>query len=215
MSAKYPQHLARLIEALEVLPGVGARTAERLAFFIIKQPAAFGAELADAITQAKARVRHCTVCFNVCQGDLCPVCEDPARDRSLVAVVESPREMLSLEASGTFKGVYHCLLGRLAPADGVGESDLTIAALVNRCRAGGKASKWPAITEVILATNPDMGGDATALAVARALEPTGVRVSRLARGVPAGYQLDLLSGGVLEEALNGRQTLRVERRSAP
>jgi len=203
MAAKYPKPMTSLIEALEALPGIGARTAERLALHLLKQPQRVSETLADALRSARKEVRYCSKCFNLTQEDLCEVCADEERDTSLVAVVESPRELLAMEKSGRFEGVYHCLLGRIAPMDGIGPGDLTIDALVRRVRAGG-------IEEVVLATNPDLGGDATALAVSRELSSTKVRITRLARGVPVGHQLEALSGNVLEEALSGRTPLRIE-----
>ena len=198
--ADFPKPLTRLIAAFEAMPGIGSRTAERLALHVIKEPKGAALELADAIREAKATVHYCKRCFNLTQAELCDVCADAKRDQKMVCVVESPRDLVAIERTGAYRGVYHCLLGRLAPLDGVDQSHLTLDALVARCRAG-------AVREVILATSSDLEGDATALVVARELEAAGVPVSRLARGVPVGYQFDALSGHVLEEAFAGRKPL--------
>jgi recombination protein RecR len=215
----YPPAMVRLVECLQGFPGVGETTAERLAFHILRSPESYAKELAAAATDARAHIRYCRRCFNLTEAALCDVCRQPGRDHTTVCVVESPRELLALERTGSYHGVYHVLLGRLSPSEGIGEGDLTIAALVNRCKAGraggarnerGEVSDeppLPPIREVILATNPTLSGDATAMAVARALAPIGVAVTRLARGVPAGGQLDLLSGAVVGEALEGRQRI--------
>lgn len=198
----YPAAVTKLISALEAFPGVGNKTAERYALFLLKQEPAVAATLAEAITTARGQIRSCARCFNLAEDQLCSVCADTGRDVSTICVVESPRELLTIEKSGIWKGVYHCLCGRLSPTEGITEADLTIAQLRRRC-----AAQNPRISEVVIATNPDLGGDATALAVARALSDTGVTVSRLARGVPVGYQIDFLSGNVLDEAFSGRQPL--------
>lgn len=198
--AEYPKPLVRLIEALSELPGVGERTAERLAFHILKQPAAASSELLDSIREAKTTVRHCKQCFNLTQQELCSICSDSRRQRDVLCVVEAPRDLIAIEKTGAFHGLYHCLLGRIAPLDGVDESGLTVDALVKRCSSGE-------VKEVVLATNPNIEGDATALAVARALTPCGVKITRLARGLPAGHELEYLSGTVMEEAFSGRLPL--------
>jgi recombination protein RecR len=203
----YPPALVRLIAAFEDFPGIGEATAERLALHLLKQPPAYAASLSEAVSAARAQIRSCRVCFNVSEGELCPVCADTARDRTTVCVVEGPRELLAIERAGVFSGVFHCLLGRLAPAEGVREQDLTIDALRQRC---GKGS----VREVILATNPNLAGDATALAVAQALSGTSVVITRLARGIPAGHTIELLAGNVLEEGLLHRVAIGGSGRAA-
>lgn len=203
MAAKYPKPMTALIQALETLPGIGARTAERLALHLLKQPANATEGLASAIRTARAEVRYCSRCFNLTQDHICSICKDEERDQSLLAVVESPRELLAMEKSGRFQGIYHCLLGRIAPVEGIGPRDLTIDALVKRL------DQEP-IEEVVLATNPDLGGDATALAVSREIGKRQVRITRLARGLPVGHQLESLSSNVLEEALIGRAPLPLD-----
>ncbi|MCA8940337.1 MAG: recombination protein RecR, partial [Planctomycetes bacterium] len=159
--------------------------------------------LGASIQEVVTKLTKCRSCFTVSENELCPICADKDRDHSKVCVVETPRDLLAIEASGAWKGVYHVLLGRLSPTEGIGEGDLTIAALVKRCRAGS-------ISEVMLSTNPDLAGDATAMAVTRAIEGLGVKLTRPARGVPVGHQLDHLAGRVLSEAIAGRSALEHE-----
>jgi recombination protein RecR len=192
-----PESLDRLVERLETLPGVGRRTAERLAHHLLRVPEEEALSIADAIREARARIRPCSSCRAPSETDPCPVCADPGRDRTLVLVVESARDLQAIEGSGGWRGVYHVLGGRVSPLEGVGPGDLAIEALVERARAG--------LAEVCVATNPDLEGDATALHVAKALAPTGVPVTRLARGVPAGGSLEYLSKSVLAEALENRR----------
>lgn len=190
----------RLVTALGRLPGIGAKTAERLAHHLLRCPAEDALALADAIRDAKDRIKHCAVCFHLTEAgnDLCGVCRDPKRDQSVVCVVEQARDLLALERAGTYAGVYHVLLGRLAPLQGVGPDQLTLEPLANRVAAG-------TIKEVILATNPNLEGDGTALLVANRLEALGVPVTRLARGLASGSQLEFANKEMLADALAGRQ----------
>lgn len=190
----------RLIAALGRLPGVGARSAERLAHHLLKCPAAEALELADAIRGAKEQLRHCQVCFHLSEADepLCSLCRDPRRDRSIVCVVEQSRDVLALEKAGAFHGLYHVLLGRLAPLSGVGPEQLTIDALVSRVASG-------AIRELIMATNPTLEGDGTALFIANRLSGSGVRITRLARGLASGSTLEFANRDMLTDAFAGRQ----------
>lgn len=197
---EYPQPLLRLISALQVFPGIGNKTAERMALFLLRQSPEVAEELAAAAGAAKKAIRNCSICHNLTESNTCSVCQDDSRDKSLVMVVEGPRDLLAFERAGVWRGVYHCLMGRISPVEGITERELTIPHLRKRAASGG-------VTEIVIATNPDMGGDATAMAVARALSGSGVAVSRLARGVPAGHQLDLLAGQILEESLVNRQPL--------
>jgi recombination protein RecR len=198
--AGYSAALDRLTEAFGRLPGVGAKTAERLAHHILKCPADEALALADAIRDAKDRVRHCQTCFHLTESDqpLCAVCRDPRRDPALVCVVEQPRDLMALERAGAYQGVYHVLLGRLAPLQGMGPEQLTLDALDARVRSGG-------VREVILATNPTLEGDGTALLVANRLTDTGVPVTRLARGLASGSALEFANREMLADAINGRQ----------
>lgn len=190
--------LPRLIEELKKLPGVGTRSAERIAFHLLKTDTAEALALAQAIRHLKERVRPCSRCFNLAEGELCDICSDPRRDPAVIVVVEQPKDLLSLEATGLITGVYHVLMGRIAPLEGVQPADLTIAALVERCRGGN-------VREVVLATNPTLEGDATALHIIELLRDTGVRVTRLARGLAPGSHIEYANRAMLEAALRGRR----------
>jgi recombination protein RecR len=192
--------LDRLTEAFGRLPGIGAKSAERLAHHILKCPGEEALALAEAIRDAKEQVCHCQRCFHLTESGepLCAVCRDPARDASLVCVVEQPRDVLALERSSAFRGVYHVLLGRLAPLQGMGPEQLTLDALDARVRSGE-------VREVILATNPNLEGDGTALLVANRLADSGVPVTRLARGLASGSVLEFANREMLADAINGRQ----------
>ncbi len=192
--------LDRLTEAFGRLPGIGAKSAERLAHHVLKCPVEEAIALADAIRDAKERVRHCTTCYHLTESDqaLCAICRDPRRDQAIVCVVEQPRDVLAVERAGAYQGVYHVLLGRLAPLQGMGPEQLTLEALDTRARSG-------AIREVILATNPTLEGDGTALLVAQRLATTGVSLTRLARGLASGSALEFANREMLADALTGRQ----------
>lgn len=200
--------MARLIAELRRLPGVGQRTAERLAFHLVQSPADEALALARAIREVKDSVHPCHHCFNVSERDPCAICADPARDRGVLCVVERPQDVLAIEKVGGFRGLYHVLLGAVSLLDGVEARHLTLAPLVERVRAaktgGGPEPRVP-VREVILATNPNFDGDATALHVRAALEPLGVRVTRLARGLPSGSALEFASKAILSEAFEARQ----------
>jgi recombination protein RecR len=190
----------RLVAALGRLPGIGAKSAERLAHHLLKCTNDEALELAEAIRAAKERIRHCQVCFHLSEAEepLCAICRDPARDQATVCVVEQSRDLLALERAGAFRGVYHVLLGRLAPLSGVGPEQLTIDALVSRVQSG-------TIRELIMATNPTLEGDGTALLIANRLNPSGVRITRLARGLASGGSLEFANRDMLTDALAGRQ----------
>src|SRR5512135_1654988 len=198
--AGYSVAVDRLIAAFGRLPGVGARTAEKLAYHILKCPAEEALALAEAIRDVKDRVRHCQTCFNLTEADelLCAICRDPRRDPGLVCVVEQPRDLIALERARTFGGVYHVLLGRLAPLQGMGPEQLTLDALEARVHSG-------TIRELIMATNPNLEGDGTALLVANRLAEAGVPITRLARGLASGCVLEFANKEMLADALNGRQ----------
>jgi recombination protein RecR len=190
----------RLIAAFGKLPGVGAKTAERLAHHILKCEPEEALALAEAIRAAKDQIRHCAQCFNLTESEnaICSICRDPRRDPSVLCVVEQARDLLALERAGTYSGMYHVLLGRLAPLQGVFEDHLTVAALEARVAAGG-------VQEIILATNPNLEGDGTARLVADRLAPTGVSLTRLARGLASGGVLEFANKEMLADALSGRQ----------
>lgn len=192
--------MTRLVDQFARLPGIGRRSAQRLAFHLLKAPKSEAQALADAIVGLTRNVRHCSVCFNLCEKDPCPICSDSRRDGSIVLVVEQPSDVVTLEATGLYKGVYHVLMGRLSALDGVGPGELNTPSLFARADAG-------AIKEVILGTNPTLEGDGTALYLSQQLVKKGVRVSRLARGIPTGSSLEHVSKAVLADAIDGRQPM--------
>jgi len=200
-AAAYPEPVRRLIAEFGKMPGVGPRTAERLAQHVLRTPKEEAAALARALRDVKERVRSCRRCFNLTEADLCALCADPGRDAGLVCVVEQVRDLAALEASGAYRGVYHVLTGTLSPLEGVGPEDLTLGALAERVKAGG-------VREVIVATNPTLEGDGTALAVRAALEGFEVPVSRIATGVPSGSFLEHSSRSTLADSLAGRRPMR-------
>ena len=204
--AKYSETIERLMDELGRLPGIGARSAERLAFHLLKASDDEATALADAIRDVKAKIRPCSVCFNLAEGELCAICADPRRDRGIICVVEQPKDLLSIESTGSYRGVYHVLMGRIDPLEGVEAEDLTIDALVERVRAGrSTAESAGGVREVILATNPTVAGDATNMHVTSLIEPTGVRITRLARGLPAGGQIEYAGKSILADAINERR----------
>lgn len=205
--SSYPESVQELIAELARLPGIGRRTAERLAFWVLKAERSEALRLADAITRVKDRVRHCSVCWNLTDEDPCRVCADPRRDASLVLVVEQPRDLVSLEQTGMFRGVYHILMGRIDPLDGVGPESLTLDDLIRRVKDPRRNSRGERVAEVILGMNPDLEGDTTGLVVAERLREAGVRVTRLARGLPSGSQIEFASRAVLADAIAGRRDL--------
>ena len=196
----YPDPLARLIDELSKMPTVGPKTAQRLAFHILRLPLEEAQALAEAILDAKAKMRHCSTCFTITDVDPCAICADPARNGAVLCVVEDPRDVIALERTREFRGRYHVLHGAISPLDGVGPDDLKIPQLLTRVQAGG-------ITEVIVATNPRVEGEATAIYLARALKPLGVRVTRIAHGLPVGGDLEYADEVTLARALEGRRDL--------
>lgn len=196
----YTAALDLLTAALGKLPGIGAKSAERLAHHLLKCPVQDAIALATAIQNVRERVRHCEVCFHLTEVEQpqCGICRDPRRDHTLVCVVEQPRDLLALERAGTYGGVYHVLLGKLAPLQGVGPDQLTLEPLVDRVRSG-------LIRELIMATNPTLEGDGTALLVANRMAEFEVVITRLARGLASGGSLEFANKEMLSDALNGRQ----------
>ncbi len=197
MSGSLTGPLQRLMEELRKLPGIGARSAERIAFHLLKAGRDEAVGLADAIMATKDQIRPCARCFNLADDELCSICQDTRRDASQIVVVEQPKDLMTLEATGAVTGVYHVLMGRIAPLEGVEPGDLTIDALVRRVQGGD-------VREVILATNPTLEGDATALHISSALADTGVTITRLARGIAPGSQIEYANRAMLEEAFRGR-----------
>ena len=196
--AYYPEPVARLIEGLQRLPGIGPKTAQRLTFFLLKRPADEVQTLAESLTQLKALIVHCSVCFNVTEEDPCRICRDPARDARLLCVVEEPNDLLALERTGEFRGRYHVLLGALSPLDGIGPEDLKVRELLFRLET-------LSVEEIILATNPSVEGEATAIYLAKLLKPLGMRITRIARGLPVGGDLEYADEVTLSKALEGRR----------
>jgi len=184
--------------ALGKLPGIGARTAERLAFHILKTPESEALALADAIRDVKTLIRPCSRCFNLAEDELCVICADPRRNGGQICVVEQPKDLLSLESTGSYLGVYHVLMGHISPLDGIAPEDLTIAELETRVKSGP-------VEEVILATNPTVAGDSTSLYIAERLKGLGVKITRLARGLPAGGQIEYANRSILSDAINERR----------
>ncbi len=194
---KYPLSISRLIEELTKLPGIGPRSAERIVFHLLKTPLQECARLSEAIAEVKKKIHHCSVCYSVAEADPCPVCSDPGRDPRTLCVVERPADMMAVEKSGGYRGLYHVLMGKIAPLDGVGPDSLRIEELVRRVRKGG-------VDEVIIATGSDVEGEATALYLARVLKPLPAKVTRIAHGIPMGSSLDFSDGVTITRALDGR-----------
>jgi recombination protein RecR len=203
----HPEPVERLIEELAKLPGIGRRSAERIAFFILKASTGEAGALSQAITDVKSRVRHCGICSNLTDVDPCRICASADRDASLVLVVEQPKDVISLEQTGVFRGVYHVLMGRIDPLGGVGPGDLTLDRLLARIDDPKLNARAAPVREVILGLNPDLEGDTTALYLAEQLRKRGLKVSRLARGLPTGSQLEYASKAVLADAIQGRQAM--------
>lgn len=206
-SAAYPECVTRLIEEFGRLPGIGRRSAERLAFHVLKAAGPEALRLAQAIEDVKRRIRHCSTCWNLTDEDPCAICRSESRDASTVLVVEQPKDLISLEQTGMYRGVYHVLMGRIDPLDGVGAESLTLADLVRRVEQPARNARGVAVREVILGMNPDMEGESTGLQVASEMSRRGIRVTRLARGLPAGGQIEFASKAVLADAIACRQEL--------
>lgn len=197
---KGPESLFKLIEELRKLPGVGRKTAERLAFYILKSQRHEADALVNAISELKEKVRLCSVCSNITEVDPCNICSDMNREKNMLCVVEEPHDVFAIEKTREFKGSYHVLMGVLSPLDGIGPSDLKIEELLNRVRENG-------IREVILATNPNLEGEATAMYIAKVLKPFGMKVTRIARGLPVGGDLEYADEVTLTKSIEGRQEM--------
>jgi len=203
----YPKAVDRLIEEFAALPGIGRRGAERLAFHVLKTDAATALGLARAITEVKERVRHCDVCWNLSDADTCAICAADGRDRTLVLVVEQPKDLIALEQTGMYKGLYHVLMGRLSPLDGIGPDEITMQSLLDRLDSPAKNPGGVRVAELILGLNPTIEGDGTGMTIAEHARVRGVRVSRLARGLPSGSQLEYANKAVLADAIAGRRSM--------
>jgi recombination protein RecR len=192
--------LSRLVAKLKILPGIGQKTAQRLAFFLLKMPAEDAKAIAQAILDIKDKLTFCSSCHNIAEGSLCAICQDPKRDRQRIMVVEEPSTLHAIERTGEYKGVYHVLLGALSPLDGVGPSDIKGTELIERLK------KSP-IQEVIIATSPNMEGETTAMYLTKFIKPLGITVSRIAYGIPVGIDLEYADEVTLIKSIEGRREI--------
>ena len=201
--AQHTQSIQALMDEFGRLPGIGAKSAERIAFHLLKADPEDALRLADAIRDVKTRIRNCAVCYNLTEEELCPICRDARRDRALVAVVEQPKDLIALEETGAYAGTYHVLLGRISPLEDVGPEDLTLDALQKRLADGNQGTP---VEEVILALNPTLDGDATALEITNLIHAhhAEIKVTRLARGLAAGASIEFANKNMLQDAFNGR-----------
>ncbi len=191
----------RLMQEFAKLPGIGPKSAQRLTYYLLRTQKEQVTALAEAIMSLKDSTRLCTACFNIADSDLCPICRNSNRDKTSICVVEQPQDILALEHSGIYKGLYHVLHGAISPTDGIGINDIRIEELLERLKSGG-------ICEVILATNPTLEGEQTAMYLNKLIIPMGIRVTRLARGLPFGTELEYADDVTLTRALEGRQELK-------
>lgn len=196
----YAAPIAKLIEAFTRLPGIGSKTAQRLAFYLLDMPQKEAEELAHAIINAKRSVRYCEICSNITDSDKCNICSDSKRDESIICVVEDPRDVVAMEKTREFKGLYHVLHGAISPMDGIGPDDIRLKELLSRLRDGK-------IKEVILATNPNIEGEATAMYISKLIKPLGIKTTRIAHGVPVGGDLEYADEVTLMKALEGRREI--------
>ena len=200
MITSYAKPLMRLLEALEKLPGVGPRSAERMAFYLLRTSREEARQLSQAIADVKDRLRFCEVCFNLSEADRCEVCQDASRDASLLCVVEEPKDVLAIEKTGAYRGLYHVLLGAIAPLDGIGPELLKIDELMSRLAEG-------VVQEIIVATDADKDGETTAAYLSKLLRARGVKLTRIASGIPVGSHLEYADQATLARALEGRREL--------
>jgi len=192
--------ISQLIVEFSKLPGIGRKTAERLAYFIIREKEKDARRLAKAIVEVKEKVGFCKICFNYAEGEICDICSDPSRDKKTICVVEEPRDIWALENAGNYRGLYHVLLGVVSPLDGVGPDDLKIRELLKRLERGE-------VEEVIIATSPTVEGDATALYLSKIIKPLGIKVTRIASGLPAGGEIEYADSMTLAKAIQGRRPI--------
>lgn len=194
------ESLENLIEELTKFPGIGRKTAQRLALYILKQPREEVEKLVKAIIDVKEKIKYCSVCYNITESDPCPICSSPKRDKSVICVVEEPMDVLAIEKTNEYNGVYHVLGGILNPLEGVGPEDLKIKELINRISSGG-------INEVIIALNPSVEGETTSVYIANLIKPFGVKVTRIARGLPIGTALEYADTATIARAIENRTTM--------
>ncbi|MHC4835456.1 MAG: recombination mediator RecR [Planctomycetota bacterium] len=200
MNPAYTKSLNELIDQFSKLPGIGLKTAERLAFYILKASKPDAMALAHAVAEVKSNIHQCRICYNLAETEVCSICSDPSRQQDVICVVEQPKDVVGLEKTGLCKWTYHILNGHIAPLEGVEPDDLTIDALVARVRQGS-------VKEVVMATNPNLEGDGTSLYIHSLLHPLGVKITRLARGLPAGSTIEFASGSILTDAVLNRSEL--------
>lgn len=190
--------VSKLIQELNRLPGIGPKSAQRLAYYLLRAPEEQSIQLAEAIVSVKQKTKLCSVCFNVTESDLCPICGNDQRDRGKICIVEQPQDILALEHTGIYKGLYHVLHGAISPTEGVGSDDIRISELMERLQGSS-------VDEVILATNTTLEGEQTAMYLSKLISPLGIRVTRLARGLPFGTELEYADDVTLTSAIEGRQ----------
>ena len=195
----YSSHIGKLVEELSRLPGIGRKSAQRLAFHIVNMSGEQAAQLADAIRDAKEHVRHCKICCTLTDDEVCPICNNPSRDHKQIMVVENPRDLAAYEKTGKYEGVYHVLQGAISPMLGIGPEDIRLKELVERLHGE--------VDEVIVATNSSLEGETTAMYISKLLKPTGIRITRIASGVPVGGDLENIDEITLQRALEGRTEL--------
>ena len=196
----YPKPLARLINEMSKLPGIGSKTAQRLAFYILSLDDKEANQLAEAITTAKKEMKYCSVCGNLTDEDPCAICSDPSRDPNQICVVESPKDVMAMERIKEYNGLYHVLHGVISPMEGIGPEDINLMPLLKRLQAND-------VKELIIATNPNIEGEATAMYLARLIKPSGIKVSRIAHGIPVGGDLEYADEVTLLKAMEGRREL--------
>lgn len=200
MSYRFPGPFENLVKQLSGLPGIGGKTAQRLAFYILSMPDDKASQLAGAITDAKSKMKYCSVCGNLTESDPCSICSDKSRDRTTICVVEQARDVAALERTREYNGLYHVLHGAISPMDGIGPDDINLKQLIIRLQNSD-------VKEVILATNPTIEGEATAMYAARLIKPSGIRVTRIAHGIPVGGDLEYTDEVTLSKAMDGRRDL--------
>ena len=198
---QYPRALNRLINELSKLPGIGGKTAQRLAFHILSLSDREAEVLADAIVSAKKDLRYCSVCGNLTDQDKCQICSDPGRDQTVICVVETPQDVAAMERIREYHGLYHVLHGAISPADGIGPNDINLKSLITRLQGGSP------VNEIIIATNPNIEGEATAMYISRLLKPAGIKVTRIAHGIPVGGDLEYADEVTLLKAVEGRREI--------
>jgi recombination protein RecR len=202
MPAVTPEPVTKLIEAFAQLPGIGPKTASRLTFYLLRRPVEQAEGLADALRDLKQKIVFCSTCFNITEQSPCAICQDAGRDRSMICVVEEPLDVLAIDRTGEYRGLYHVLHGAISPVEGIGPDELRINELIARLKEAKQ--KAEPVREVLLATNPNLEGEATAMYLARLIQPLGIRITRLARGLPVGGDLEYADVVTLGRALEGR-----------